>query len=738
LALAAVSVAWVARWLLDPVLHNYYPFFTFYFAVLLTAWLGGLRPGLVSLVLGCLVGDYFFADPRYSLVFRGIPEQLGALRYLFVGLGICCVSESMHRQRRRAQSRGELLWTTLASIGDAVIATDTEARISYMNAVAETVTGWTQADAMGHPLDAVFRIVNEETLLPVENPAIRSLRTGLIVGLSNHTLLIRKDGTHCPIDDSASPIKDEEGRVSGCVLIFRDITKRRMDERKQADAATRIRSIVDHSVDGIITIAENGVVESFNPAAEKLFGYSAAEIIGQNVKMLMPEPFHGEHDGYLADYVRTGVAKIIGTGREVEGRRKDGSTFPMDLAVSEFRLADTRYFSGIVRNISERKEHEKRIYGLMADLRETHRRKDEFLATLAHELRGPLAPLRNMLEIMKRAEGDGATIRQARDTMERQLGHLVRMVDDLMDMNRITRNKLDLRRERTELVSVLNQAVDDCRTLAESANLEVNVNVPARPIYLDADPVRLTQVFGNLLHNACKYTDPGGRIDVIGECHGGAVTVSVKDTGKGIPADQLQRVFELFTQVDRSLERSQGGLGIGLTLVKRLVEMHGGSIEARSEGLGKGSEFVVHLPVLTGSSRPKTPEPAEMPNLPRRILVVDDNRDSASSLAMLLKITGNEIHTAYDGLEALQAAERFLPEVILLDVGLPKLNGHDVCRRIRQQPWGKNMVVVALTGWGQDEDRRKSREAGFDCHMVKPVDYDDLMKVLAGSETATN
>jgi signal transduction histidine kinase/CheY-like chemotaxis protein len=371
---------------------------------------------------------------------------------------------------------------------------------------------------------------------------------------------------------------------------------------------------------------------------------------------------------------------------------------------------------------------------LYSELRDSDRRKDEFLAMLAHELRGPLAPLRNVLEIMKRADGNSDLIQQARSTMERQLGQLVRLVDDLLDVNRISRDKLELRREPVELISLIRQTVDTWCPLAEGRELEVTVTLPPEPIYLDADPVRLAQVFNNLLNNACKYTEPRGHVWLTAERQGSHVVVKVKDSGLGIPSDKLTSIFEMFTQVDRSLERAQGGLGIGLALVKRLVEMHQGTVEAFSEGPGRGSELVVRLPILLEEEkthRPTEPTCKELEAVARRILVVDDNRDSAESLAMLLEVTGSEVRMAHDGLEAVQAAEQFRPDVILLDIGLPKLHGFDAARRIREQPWGKTMVLVAITGWGQEEDRRKSMSAGFNAHMVKPVDVDELMRLLA-------
>ena len=366
-------------------------------------------------------------------------------------------------------------------------------------------------------------------------------------------------------------------------------------------------------------------------------------------------------------------------------------------------------------------------------MREDDRRKDEFLATLAHELRDPLAPLTNVLELLKHANGRDDVLQQARDTMERQLSHLVQLVDDLLDMSRITRNRLDLRRQRVELSSIMHQALDAARPMAASVNHELHVALPSEPVYVNADPVRLAQVFGNLLTNACKYTEPGGHIWLTAELQGNEVVAKVRDTGIGIPGNKLASVFEMFSQLPAARELSQGGLGIGLTLVKRLVSMHGGTVQAYSAGAGQGTEFVVRLPVLNEPSqaRPATSQD-EAPRMPeRRILIVDDNRDSAASLAMLLETAGNITHEAYDGLEALEAAEKFRPDVVLLDIGLPKLNGFEVCRQIRAEPWGRNTTIIAVSGWGQDDDRRKSREVGFDHHMVKPVDYNTLLKLLA-------
>ena len=371
-------------------------------------------------------------------------------------------------------------------------------------------------------------------------------------------------------------------------------------------------------------------------------------------------------------------------------------------------------------------------------LRDADRRKDEFLATLAHELRNPLAPLRNGLQVLKLASGsDGEVIEQSRNMMERQLGQMVRLIDDLLDVSRISRGAIELRKERVELAKVIRQAVETSLPLIEQASHELTVSVPPEPIYVDADVTRLAQVFANLLNNAAKYTEHGGHIGLTVEPRDGDVLVTVRDDGLGIPAPMLASVFEMFTQVDRSLEKSQGGLGIGLTLVKRLVELHGGG-RGRPEraATAPGSEFVVRLPVAPSPGEHHEQEERGDEEAGRagrrRILVVDDNEDSAISLAMMLRLMGNDTRTAHDGLQALDVAAWYRPDVVLLDIGMPRLNGYDTARRIREQAWGKHALLVAMTGWGQDEDRKRSQEAGFNLHMVKPVNPEALQSLLAG------
>jgi PAS domain S-box-containing protein len=366
------------------------------------------------------------------------------------------------------------------------------------------------------------------------------------------------------------------------------------------------------------------------------------------------------------------------------------------------------------------------------ELAEASRHKDEFLATLAHELRNPLAPIRNAVQYLDMDSSKESDVRTASDVIDRQVKIMVRLIDDLLDVSRISRNQLDLHKQRIELARVLESAVESSRPLIQQCGHELTISLPPEPIHLDADPIRLAQVFSNLLNNAAKYTKLRGHIWLTAERQGSDAVVSVRDNGIGIPGDMLSRIFDMFTQVDRSLERSQSGLGIGLTLVRRLVEMHDGTIEARSNGPGEGSEFVVRVPVFIQLTHepPKSDGPKAVALSECRILVVDDNKDSADSMAMLLRLKGNDTRTAHDGLEAVETAESFRPELVLLDIGLPKLNGYEVALRIRKQPWGRDIILVAMTGWGQDEDRRRSQEAGFNFHMVKPIELAALERLL--------
>jgi PAS domain S-box-containing protein len=763
------------------------------------------------------------------------------------------IGEFMERRSAEERLRNEREWfrTTLASIGDGVITTDTEGKVTFLNPVSEALTGWPQEEARGKPLAAVFTILHEQSRQPVANPVVQALREGRIVGLGNHTLLIARDGTERPIDDSAAPIKNDRGQTAGVVLVFRDVTERRRAER----AVRRNREILQlvHQIGKIGHWEWNSLTDEnrWSPEIEALYGLPPGGFEGGYqgwAKLLHPDDLpRAEADvrraletgKYFTEFrviwpdgtvhwleTRAVVFKdghdkpvrIVGVNMDITERKRqeealraseqrwrtmaeslpnlvwtalpDGqcdwlsSQWGKYTGIAETELLGLRWLETVIhpddrertlafwtaacadqgdydleywirrydgeyhwfktRGLPIRDEQGKIVYWfgtctdiedvkrLEAALREADRRKNEFLATLAHELRNPLAPIRNGLQVLRLANERSAQ-EQARAMMERQLGQLVRLVDDLLDVSRISRNKLELRKARIPLASVVENAVETARPLIDAKGHTLSVTLPPEPLYLDADLTRLAQVFWNLLNNSAKYTDPGGRIDLVAERQGSVVVVTVRDSGIGIPREALPGLFTLFSQVDPSLERSQGGLGIGLALIKGLVERHGGSVEAHSGGVGQGSLFVVRLPVAPDQGKEEKPgtDDNQVGSALRRVLVVDDNRDAAASLAMMLSLVGHDTRTAHDGLEALELAEAFRPDVILLDIGLPKLNGYDTCRRIREQPWGTEMFIVAVTGWGQEDARRRSQEAGFDHHLVKPVDFAALEKLLA-------
>jgi PAS domain S-box-containing protein len=385
-------------------------------------------------------------------------------------------------------------------------------------------------------------------------------------------------------------------------------------------------------------------------------------------------------------------------------------------------------------DITLRKRLEEELEQRMEELKTIDRRKDDFLATLAHELRNPLAPIRNAAAILQRMHVADPQLQWCRDIIDQQVSQISRLLDDLLDLSRITRDRLELRKERVELARVVQEAVDISRPLIEQFDHDLTISIPSEPVHVFADDVRLTQVLSNLLNNAAKYTDQGGKIWLTVERQGINLIVTVKDNGIGIPADKLNEVFEMFSQLQRSLEQTRQGLGVGLTLVKRLVEMHGGSIEVSSEGLGKGSEFALRLPIvveytLEEAASDNGDQGAKTTSL--SILVADDHVHANESLTKVLQMMGHEIHSAYDGEEAFRVAEKYAPRVALLDIGMPKLNGYDLCRRIREQPWGKSMILVAITGWGGARDRERGLEAGFNSHLTKPVLPEELEKLIA-------
>ncbi|HYH65070.1 MAG TPA: ATP-binding protein, partial [Urbifossiella sp.] len=526
------------------------------------------------------------------------------------------------------------------------------------------------------------------------------------------------------------PWRDQQGEIGGVMIFSEVITDRRLAQEALRQQEQRFTRFMDH-LPGLAWIKDlQGHYVYANDAAATAFNVPPADLYGKTDDEVFPPATAAQ----FKEHDRRALAS--GTGVQVIETLADAGGVLRHSLVSKFPIPgpDGRaaLVGGMAIDVTDRLRAEEA-------LREADRRKDEFLATLAHELRNPLSPVRNALHILKQPGVDAAAAGRLREMMERQVGHMARMVEDLLDVSRITRGKVELRKEVVDLAAVVASTLEATRPLVADRRQELTVDLPAEPVRLEADPARLEQVLANLLNNAVKYTDPGGRVWLTARREGGEVVLRVRDTGAGIAADMLPRIFEPFVQADRVLHQSQGGLGIGLTLVRRLVEMHGGSVTAHSDGPGKGSEFVVRLPLgkEEGGRRKEEPESAPVPPssfpLPpsRSVLVVDDNVDAAESLALLLRMKGHEVRVAHDGLAALAAVEAAPPDLVLLDIGMPGMDGYEVARRLRERPGLEHLPLVAMTGWSQDEDRRRSREAGFDHHLVKPVEPAVLYQLLA-------
>jgi PAS domain S-box-containing protein len=586
------------------------------------------------------------------------------------------------------------------------------ARIVEANAAAEAAYGRTRAELVGLTL-ADLRTPDAHA------PLHEQLARADAGGLTFETTHRRADGTPFPVEVSARGTDLGDDRV--ILSIIRDVTDRRAAEDRLRAGEARFRQLAD-VMPQVVWVADGaGVVRYYNSRAR---GFDGVQEEADGSWTWRPV-LHPDDAARTLAVWEAAVATRTPYECEHRVRMTDGAyRWHLSRGVP-VAGADDPWF-GTATDIHDLKSAEER-------LEQADRRKDEFLATLAHELRNPLAPIRNAVHILKLGAAAGGPTGRQLDMMERQLHHMVRLIDDLLDASRITRGKLHLRRERVSLGAVVDVAVEATRPLVERHGHALAVEPPAAPVAVDGDPVRLAQVVTNLLTNAVKYTERGGRIALSAGRDGADAVVRVRDTGIGIPADQLGAVFELFSQVDRSLEKTTGGLGIGLALVRGLVGLHGGTVTAASPGPGLGSEFVVRLPALPDEPRAEPPPSAAGPagGRRRRVLVADDNADAAESMAALLELYGHEVRTAEDGEEAVRRAEAFRPDVLLLDLGMPKMNGYDACRAVRARDWGRVITVIALTGWGAADDRRRTREAGFDHHLTKPVDPAQLRALLA-------
>ncbi len=542
--------------------------------------------------------------------------------------------------------------------------------------------------------------------------------------------------SHSALSEDYGELATPEGRLWAIAELNQTAEGLKAEIRAATEAKSRLAAIVESTNDAIIGKTLEGVVTSWNPAAERLFGYTAEEMIGQPISRLIPPERQEDFERILGS-IRRGERL---THFETERIRKDGSRVHVSLTVSPIKNANGEIVgaSKIARDVSERKRIEVEREELLriaerarADAEAASRGKDEFLAMLGHELRNPLSAIRNALVA---AQLDPTRRNRAHQLACRQADQLARLVDDLLDVARFTQGKLTLHKQKVAFTSVIEQALETARSFIEERAHELTVSLPASEVRIEADPTRLEQVVVNILSNAARYTEPGGRIDVAAETSDGEVVLRVRDSGVGIRPDMLGRVFDLFAQTGKTEDRKQEGLGIGLTVVRQLVELHGGRVEAHSEGLRKGTEIVVHLPILstTLAAAVSTSAGEVTPYRgPKRVLLVEDNRDVAESMAGLLEVLGHRARIASDGPSALNVASVDPPDVMLIDIGLPGMDGYEIARKVRQDPKLRRIVLVALTGYGREEDKREAAAAGFDHHLTKPIEIEKLQGLVA-------
>ena len=601
----------------------------------------------------------------------------------------------------------------------AIFLLDADGFVRSWNAGAARIKGYAQGEIVGRHFSQFYTEESKAVGWPDEELRI-ARREGRF---EDEGWRVRKDGTRFWANVVISTLSDPDGNVRGFLKITRDLTERKQAEESLRLSEERFRLLVDGVKDyAIFMLDVAGQVTSWNPGAQRIKGYAANEIIGRHFSV-----FYSSEDVESGKPARELEEAIARGSVEDEGWRvkKDRSLFWANVVITALYDDQRRHvgFAKITRDLTEKRKIEA--------LEVADRQKNEFLAMLAHELRNPLAPISNGLQLLKLPGLDESTLRQTTALMERQLTHLVRLVDDLLDVSRIVTGKMTFQREPTDLASIINRAVEETQPAIDARGHELMLSLPARGIVVDADAVRLAQVVSNLLVNAAKYTELPSRIWLSVERHGDDVEIHVKDAGVGIAAEVLPKIFSLFVQADTSLARSQGGLGIGLTLVKRLVEMHQGTVRAESAGLGRGSEFVVRLPISRAASAvAKSTLAHTRSGTKRRILVVDDNVDAASTVCALLKAWEHDVEAAYNGQSALELVKTFRPEIILLDIGLPGMSGYEVAKSLRSDPASSGIVIAALTGYGQESDRARSFEAGFDYHITKPPDPNILETLL--------
>jgi PAS domain S-box-containing protein len=749
----AVTLATFLRFVLTPLLDLEVPFILYFPTVVLCAWFGGLGPGLLSTALGGLAALYFFLQPQYSLTISEPTAMAQVIIFSLAGALISIMAENLHRARSgteeseaREREQSEKLRVTLASIGDAVITTDAQCLVTFMNRAAESLTGWKQEDAYARPLTDIFNVVNEQTRQSAENPALRAMREDQVVSLANHTALIARDGTERPIADSGAPIKDREGRTIGAVLVFHDITERKRAEEARAYLA----AIVEHSRDPVVSKSTVGIVTSWNSAAEALFGYSADEMVGQSIRRIIPPELMAEEDEILNRLVAGQSIEHF----ETERITKTGQRVPVSLTISPVKDATGQIVgaSKVVRDITERKQAEEERSRLLASERAAreqaeaaNRAKDEFVAMISHEIRSPLSSILGWTQMLRSGEVDQNETARVLEVIERNAKAQLHIIEDLLDMSRVITGKLNLNIRKVELTQVIEGALDSIRPAAEAKGVHLRTRLEARGVVISGDPVRLQQVVWNLLSNAVKFTPNGGRVEVGLERVASNLQITVSDSGAGINPEFLPFVFDRFSQAGDDAGRRSGGLGLGLAIVRHLVESHGGTVRADSQGHGQGATFTVTLPIkavreeksdldraAVGAAQADFfTESVRLEGL--RIMIVDDEAETRDLLTVMLTRHGAEAQACASAAEALDEIKRRPPSVLVSDIRMPDEDGFALIRKLRAlgPEQGGSIPAVALTAYAGSEDRLRALSAGFNMHVPKPIEEAELIVVIA-------
>ena len=600
---------------------------------------------------------------------------------------------------------------------------DPQGCVMTWNLGAERIKGYREADIIGRHFSAFYTREAVDAGWPAHE-----LRVATAEGhFEDEGWRVRKDGSRFWANVVITALRDEHGKLLGFSKITRDLTERKAQEEALRRSEERFRLLVEGVVDyAVFMLDPQGVVTSWNAGAEKIKGYGRDEIVGKHFSRF-----------YTAEDIAAGapweeLAKAGREGRaEAEGWRvkKNGERFWARTVLNALydRDGHLRGFAKVTQDLTHRRD--------LRDLQQAASNVNEFIAVLAHELRNPLAPIRAALDVMARIPAGDTRQEEMRQAIERQAAQLTRIVDDMLDIARITRGSLAIRQERVAMAEAVRIALESAKPAIDSARHRLQIDLPADPVLVKGDLHRLAQLLANLLNNAARYTAEGGTIALRLRADDGQAVVEVRDNGRGIAADMLERIFEMFEQGRSLLQRGGGGLGVGLALARRIAQLHEGTLEAHSAGEHKGSEFILKLPLSrvdapAAAEQPATHAKPSRPLLPRRVLVVDDNVDAARTLELLLNSLGHETCVVYDGLRALSAAQEFRPDIVLLDIGMPGIDGYEVARRLRPLKNEWPFRIIAVTGWGTDEDRRKSQEAGFDLHLVKPLDPDQLLRAM--------